>query len=96
MGKSLSNEFRLYIAGSSPNSIEAIRNIHALCAEHLNSCHRIEVIDVLVSAQAAFEDGVLVTPTLVRLSPRPEIRIVGTLAPATKVLALLGISADPK
>jgi circadian clock protein KaiB len=39
--------FRLYLAGDSPNSIQALGNLRALCEELLPSRHEIELVDIL-------------------------------------------------
>jgi hypothetical protein len=39
------------------------------------------------------EDGVLMTPTLMKLSPAPVRRIVGALSQERTVLQTLGLSA---
>lgn len=82
---------RLYIAGESPNSQRAVNNLKAICLEYLAGRHQIEIVDILENPLRSFEDGILVTPTLVKLSPPPESKIVGDLGQDSKVLSLLGI-----
>lgn len=84
--------FRLYIAGQSPNSVLALRNLRALCEQHLGGGHEIEVVDVLRHAGAALDDRILVTPTLLKLAPAPTCRIIGNLSQADVVLATLGLA----
>jgi circadian clock protein KaiB len=50
-------------------------------------------VDVLREPMRALEDGVLMTPTLMVLSPRPVRRIVGTLSQTDTVLQVLGLKA---
>jgi circadian clock protein KaiB len=88
-------KFRLYIAGEGPNSAAAIGNLTALCNEHLPERHEIEVVDVAKQRGRALADGVMLTPLLVKLSPRPVRRIVGSLSPGEPVLLALGIPAAP-
>lgn len=85
--------FRLYIADSTKNSDAASANLEAICRDYLPGRHTIEVVDVLRDPDRALDDGILMTPTLVRLSPLPERRIVGTLTHIGPVLAALGIEA---
>lgn len=80
---------RLYVAGNAPNSLRAIGNIKTICAQHFVGCHALEVIDMLVHPARAIADGVLVTPTLVKLSPAPVQRIVGNLDDTAQMLATL-------
>jgi circadian clock protein KaiB len=83
---------RLYIVGGAPNSVQAIANLEAICRAHLKDGHRLEVVDVLEHPQRALAEGVLVTPTLARLSPLPAASIVGNLSDKAKVLAALGLN----
>lgn len=81
----------LYVADSGPNSVRAIANLEAICKEHLNDNFRLEIIDVLEYPLRAMADGILVTPSLTKLSPSPAATIVGNLSDKSSVLRALGI-----
>ncbi|HEX7705503.1 MAG TPA: circadian clock KaiB family protein [Thermoanaerobaculia bacterium] len=83
----------LYIADHTPNSDEARSNLTALCARHLAGRHEIEIVDVLLHPERALQSGVLMTPTLIKLLPLPERRLVGTLGRTEAVMLALGIEA---
>jgi circadian clock protein KaiB len=85
---------RLYIAGAAPNSVQAIANLEAICREHLKDGHRLEVVDVLEHPRRAMAEGVLVTPSLSRLSPLPAVSVVGNLSDRNKVLLALGLNVQ--
>lgn len=72
-------ELRLYIAGSGRNSQIALENVRAICAEHFTDRYHLEVIDLLKDPTRAFADGIIVTPTLLRVGPLPLRRLIGTL-----------------
>lgn len=82
---------RLYIVGGAPNSVQAIANLETICREHLKEGYRLEVVDVLEHPRRALADGVLVTPSLAKLSPRPVASVVGNLNDRSKVLLALGV-----
>jgi circadian clock protein KaiB len=84
-------KFRLYVTGDSPNSCQAISNLRALCREHLPERHEIEIVDVLTDPKRALADGVLLTPTLVKLSPTPIRKIIGNLSQTQTVLVALAL-----
>lgn len=86
-------KFRLYIAGDTQNSREAIAALNAICDEHLQDRHEIEVDDVFREPRRALSDGILTTPTLVKLAPAPVRRVVGTLEPSALVLRTLGLES---
>jgi len=83
--------FRLYVADHTQNSAQAIANLTMLCQTCLPDRHEIEVVDVLREPKRALADGILMTPTLVRLSPLPVVRIIGTLSDPQPVLHALGL-----
>ena len=88
-------KFRLYVAGDAPNSAQAIANLTALCRKHLRDRHEIDVVDVFREPKRALEDGIYMTPTLVKLAPSPALRIVGTLSESQTVLQALGLESIP-
>jgi circadian clock protein KaiB len=87
---------RLYIASGTPNSILAISNLQAIVDEHLAGHHSLEIIDVLKEPSRAIADGVLVTPTLVKIQPPPKVSIIGNLGEKEKVLCALNLGSALK
>lgn len=79
---------RLYVAGKAPNSVRAIANVQAICSQHFAS-HEIEIIDLLVHPLKALADKIIVTPTLLRLSPLPVVRVIGNLNDSDQVIEAL-------
>ena len=92
MSRRVKFKFRLYVAGDALNSAQAVANLNALCRVHLLNRHDIEVVDVFREPKRALADGILMTPTLVKLAPPPAPqRIVGTLSQTQPVLQALGL-----
>lgn len=81
--------FRQYVAGKSPNSLRAVRNLKEICKKHFNDCCTIELVDVLEQPLLALRDEVYVSPTLIKWSPPPVLKIVGDLSEEEKVVAAL-------
>ncbi len=86
--------FRLYVAGEAPNSMLALRNLHALCQAHYADNYHIDVVDVLLSPERAWADGVIVTPMVLRVAPQPALQIIGNLSNTGQVLTALGFGAE--
>jgi len=84
-------ELRLYIAGQTPKSVSALRNLNKYCEEHLQGKYKIEVIDLLLQPQLAEGDQIFAVPTLVRKVPVPIRKIIGDLSNEEKVLVGLNI-----
>ena len=89
------SKFRLYVAGDAQNSAQAIANLTAICRTHLTDQHEIELVDVFLEPKRALADGILMTPTLIKLTPAPVRRIVGTLSQRAPVLQALGLEMLP-
>ena len=80
---------RLYTAGHAPNSVRAIANCRAICDEHFPSGHELEIVDLLEHPTRAVADGIIVTPTLLKLFPLPLQRVIGSLSDTNQVLQAL-------
>jgi circadian clock protein KaiB len=77
---------RLYVSGNAPNSARAVINIRALCAAHFASAHELEIVDILKDPKRALTDRIIVSPTLLKLSPLPAARVIGDLSDSARVL----------
>ena len=84
-------KFCLYVADNTPNSDAARANLAALCNRHLPGRCEVEVVDVLSDPERALNDGIFITPTLVKLWPKPVQRIIGTLSQNQPLLQILGL-----
>jgi circadian clock protein KaiB len=82
---------RLFVAGDSPDSAIAIANLKALLPSHESSRVEMEIVDVQREPDRAARDGIMVTPTLLKVSPAPGCRILGNLKNRDALLLLLGI-----
>ncbi|MEW6613139.1 MAG: circadian clock KaiB family protein [Pseudomonadota bacterium] len=82
--------FRLYVAGTAPHSVRAIANFRLLAQEHFPDRYTLEIIDVFEEPLRALADGILLTPTLVKLTP-PPCTVVGNLSDMAAVALALGL-----
>jgi len=86
-------KFRLYVAGDTQNSANAVANLTALCRARLPDRYNIEIVNVFREPQRALAEGIFITPTLVKVLPSPTRRIVGTLSQMEPVLHTLGLNS---
>jgi circadian clock protein KaiB len=84
-------QLRLYVAGQTPKSVLALRNLKVICEEHLQGRYEIEVIDLRENPQLAQGDQILALPTLVRRLPEPIKKIIGDLSNTERVLVGLDL-----
>lgn len=86
-------ELRLYVAGKTPRSVAAFKNLTKLCEEHLRGKYKIEVVDLLVHPQLARGDQIVAIPTLVRKLPEPIRKVIGDLSNVERTL--VGLQLRP-
>lgn len=85
---------RLYVIGSSPQSVRAISNIKNICEEHLQGRYELHVIDLHQQPQLAHGEQIIASPTLIKKLPLPLRRIIGDMSNEDRVL--LGLDLRPK
>ncbi len=74
------NILRLYVAGATERSRQAILRAQQLCETELQGDYELQVIDVYQQPILARDGQIIATPTLVREFPRPVRRLIGNLA----------------
>jgi circadian clock protein KaiB len=82
---------RLYIAGTTPQSVRAIENIRKICEKQLRGHYRLEVIDLYQQPEKARSEQIVAAPTLIKQLPLPVRRILGDLSKTERVLVGLGL-----
>ncbi len=82
---------RLYVAGQSPRSVNAIVNIKKICEEYLQGHYELNVIDLYQQPQLAEGEQIIAVPTLIRKLPPPLRRIIGDMSNTERVLVGLDI-----
>lgn len=85
---------RLYVAGDGPNSGAARANLRRILAPFDAAMYSLEIVDCLRQPMRALQDGILVTPTLVRIAPAPEQTIIGSLSDTARVVEALGLHEE--
>jgi len=85
---------RLYIAGTTVYSINALENIKKICEEHLQGRYELEVIDIYQQPGVSKQENILAVPTLIKRLPLPLQRIIGDMSKTEKVL--VGLDLIPK
>lgn len=86
---------RLFVAGNSARSGQAIENLRRICDEHLGGLVDLEVIDIYQQPALAVQHQVIAAPTLVKLLPLPVRRIIGDLSATPRVLRGLDVAVLP-
>lgn len=82
---------RLYVAGVTPRSAKAIRNIKEICEEHLQGRYDLQVIDVYQHPTLAQGEQIIAAPTLIKKLPLPLRRFIGDMSDTEKILVGLDL-----
>ena len=85
---------RLYVAGITPRSQEAIRTVTAICEEHLAGRYDLEVIDIYQQPVLAKGEQIIAAPTLIKKLPLPLRKFIGSMADKERIL--VGLDLRPK
>ena len=83
---------QLYVSGMSLKSMEAIENIKRLCDEHLHDTFELEIVDLYKNPEAASEQQIVFSPSLIKSLPLPRKVLIGTFADTEKVIKGLAIT----
>ncbi len=84
-------DLSLFVTGSTPKSLRAIRNIRALCEERLHGRYKLKVIDIYQHPEQIKSEQIVVTPTLIKKQPLPLRKLIGDLSNKDRLLLGLGI-----
>ena len=84
-------ELRLYIAGQTPKSVAALKNLKRICEEYMADTYELKVIDLLKQPQLARGDQIVAVPTVVKNLPVPIRKLIGDLSDTERVLVGLDL-----
>jgi len=70
---------RLFVAGATNRSRQAILRVRKLCEAELKDNCRLEVVDIYQQPELARANQIVATPTLIKEFPRPVRRFIGNL-----------------
>ena len=77
---------RLYVAGVTPRSVQAIETIKRICEQNLHGRYELEVIDIHQQPALAKGDQIVAVPTLIRKLPAPLRTLIGDMSNEERVL----------
>jgi circadian clock protein KaiB len=78
--------FRLYVAGNTYRSTQAITSVRNICEKYLSGHYELEVVDVYQQPQATKESEVIALPTLIKELPLPPKRFVGDMSNTERIV----------
>lgn len=85
---------RLYVAGMTPQSLQAIQNITRICEENLKGRYDLRVIDIYQQPTLAQGEQIIAVPTLIKKLPLPLRKFIGNMVNKEKIL--VGLDLQPQ
>jgi circadian clock protein KaiB len=82
---------RLYVAGTTPRSVQAVTNIKKICEEHLRGRYHLEVVDVYQQPTLAMGEQIIAAPTLIKKLPLPLRKFIGNMTNQERILVGLDL-----
>jgi circadian clock protein KaiB len=82
---------RLYLSSRSTAGASIAETFRAAASRLPPEAVEMEVIDVFADPARAQRDRVIATPTLIKVRPEPELRLIGSVADEDAILRYLGL-----
>jgi circadian clock protein KaiB len=87
---------RLFVAGATARSHQAVLRIRQLCEVELKGRCKLEVIDIYQQPKLARDNQIVATPTLIIEFPPPLRRFIGNLTNITGLFVELDLNPKGK
>ena len=87
---------RLFVAGATARSRQAILRVRQLCEVELNGTCNLKVIDIYQQPELARANQIVATPTLIVEFPPPLRRFIGNLVNITGLLVEMDLNGKGK
>lgn len=82
---------KMYIASPSRRTQAISNGLTRELEKETGGLFSLEVINVLESPERAVTDNIMATPTIIRETPLPAIRVTGNITDMKKIVARLGV-----
>ncbi len=84
-------QLRLYLSSRSATGSAVAQTFRAAASRLPADAVEMEVIDVFDEPERAQSDRIIATPTLIKVKPRPELRLIGSIGDEEAILRYLGL-----
>lgn len=84
-------KLKLYVSNKTKRTEDAIKLLHRLFQNEWGDKYSFELIDIINNPDLAEQDGIIATPTLLKISPAPTKRIIGDFSMRDTLKQALGL-----
>jgi circadian clock protein KaiB len=81
----------LYVSGTQPRCLRSLTTLKRVCDQLLPGGYELEVVDIYQQPHLAKAEHILAVPTLIKLAPAPQRRIIGDLSNRDRLVNALGL-----
>lgn len=82
-------KFKVFTNPQKEVGQKALKNLKDFCEEYIPDNYSIEIVDIFNSPEKAFENKIFASPTIVRETPQPEKRVIGSLSNKEKAKEII-------
>ncbi len=82
----------LFVSGCTPRSRRVIDTVREACESQMKDQYRLEIIDMYKHPDKVRDEQIVASPTLHKLAPLPEARIIGDMSNSQNLLIGLGLA----
>ncbi|KAA3615065.1 MAG: circadian clock protein KaiB [Calditrichaeota bacterium] len=82
-------ELSLYVNGMNSNSNTIYTRLTKQCEDQFGTDYSLNLYDLKKDPAAAVNQNIMATPTLIRISPLPQLRVTGNLTNMRNVMLAL-------
>ena len=86
---------RLYTAGHRPELNQALIQFRMYLERQQGEPCTVETVNVLEHPEKGEADQIYATPTLIKLSPPPAMRVIGNITEPARIARALGLTGGP-
>ena len=95
MTSAVKYHLKLFLADITPKKQNAIDYFKEILGDRISSSYQLEIIDVLLHPEIATKEDILITPTLIRITPQPTTKLILDLANTKALAETVNIILDP-
>lgn len=81
----------MYVGGKTIHSERAIHQLRGIMEQHCSNNYSLHIIDIYNNLDAAEKDNIIAVPTVIKDSPPPKLRLIGSLSNKLKVMQALNL-----
>ncbi len=84
--------FELFVCGMTKKSLRTIKAVKTVLDNHLPNSYTLQIYDIFKNPVQTNQEQIMTTPTLIKKTPLPKLRIAGDITGEERILCGLNIN----